>query len=60
MPLFLPIIKNNFAALVAPAVTDDSDIGYSVDSIWVDSTPTPTVVYICTDASIGAALWVLV
>ena len=60
MPLFIPIIKNNFAAIATPTVTDDSDIGYSVDSIWVDSTPTPTLVYICTDATAGAAIWLLV
>lgn len=43
---------------VAPGVTDDLDAGYSVHSLWTDTTAPKT--YICTDATIGAAVWVVI
>lgn len=46
---------NNFAATVAPTSNDDSDDGYDVGSTWVDTSS--GVVYVCTDASVGAAVW---
>ena len=46
--------KNNYAASGAPSVNDDALEGYSQGSIWVDSGD----VYICTDATTGAAVWV--
>ncbi len=46
---------NNFAATTAPTVGDDSGDGYSVGSRWVDTTADES--YICTDASLGAAVW---
>jgi hypothetical protein len=47
--------KNNTAASVAPAVTDDTAGGYSVGSYWVDTTG--DLAYVCVDATNGAAIW---
>lgn len=41
----------------APTVTDDSSKGFVVGSVWVDTTPTPDAVYICTSSAAGAATW---
>lgn len=49
--------KNNVDA-AAPAITDDSDAGYSQFSRWIDTTPIIPDVYECVNASIGAAVWV--
>jgi hypothetical protein len=46
---------NNLAAATSPAVTDDSGDGYSVGSIWIDTTNDR--VFVCLDASVGAAVW---
>jgi len=51
--------KNNFEATSAPAVTNDVDEFYDIGSLWSDiTTPASPLVYICTDASVGAAVWV--
>lgn len=39
----------------APTVSDDSDDGYQVGSIWVDTVGIRS--YICLNASVGAAVW---
>jgi len=44
----------------APGVTDDSANGFVIGSAWVDTTPNPDVLYICTSATTGAATWVRV
>lgn len=41
----------------APGVTDDLEAGYSIHSLWRDTAGGDT--YICTDATIGAAVWVV-
>lgn len=46
---------NNLAATVAPVFGDDTADGYSVGSVWVDVTADN--VYMCTDATAGAAVW---
>lgn len=46
----------NYAAVSDPTVNDDSGSGYTVGSPWVN-TSTGNV-FLCTDASIGAAVWV--
>ena len=43
----------NFNGVAAPTVTDDNNIGYAVNSLWIYD----GVIYICTDASTGAAVW---
>ena len=50
-----PLAQCNYNASVAPAVSDDSASGYSIGSIWVDTTA--DIAYICVDASVGAAIW---
>jgi hypothetical protein len=47
--------KNNYSALIAPVVTDDSSAGYSVGSKWV--VPLDGVIFFCVDATVGAAVW---
>ena len=42
----------------APTAADDSTRGFVVGSMWVDTTPSPDAVYICTSAAAGAATWV--
>ncbi len=46
---------NNYTATTAPGVNDDSGVGYSVGSEWVDTTA--GISYVCVDASSGAAVW---
>jgi hypothetical protein len=47
--------KVNLAAAVAPGATDDSASGYSVGSIWVDTTADKS--YLCVDSTATAAVW---
>lgn len=47
--------KVNLSAATAPGVGDDSSAGYSVGSLWIDTTN--DVAYRCLDASAGAAIW---
>jgi len=47
--------QNNFSATVQPTVTDDSDSGYSAGSLW--SGTTLDGLYVCIDATVGAAVW---
>jgi hypothetical protein len=48
--------NSNWAATGAPGVGDDSADGYIVGSIWADTTH--KTVYVCTDNTVGAAVWV--
>lgn len=50
----LGLSKNN-VAVVDPTVNDDSTQGYSVNSIWTETTAPRSL--ICQDASVGAAIW---
>lgn len=52
-PTDLP--KGNKSAAVAPAVGNDTTQGYSVGSIWVDTTH--DTIYMCVDSTAGAAIW---
>jgi hypothetical protein len=49
------LAKNKLDAITAPTVNDDSGDGYSVNSIWIDTTNDKA--YICLDATVGAAIW---
>jgi len=51
-----PPVLDNKAATVAPTITDDINSGYSITSIWID-TSTDTF-YICADNTNGAAVWI--
>lgn len=46
---------HNFAATAAPTATNDVDEGYTVGSVWIDTTN--DVFYICVDNTDGAAVW---
>lgn len=48
-------IKNNFAALAAPLVTNDSSQNFSIGSRWIFGNES----YLCTNAAVGAAVWVI-
>ena len=48
--------STTFAA--APGVNDDTTKGYVVGSQWTDTSVSPRVIYLCTNASAGAAVWV--
>lgn len=47
--------KNNFAAAADPGVNDDSTAGYSVGSLWLNTTS--GVSFRCVDATAAAAVW---
>ena len=49
------ILLNNWTAVVAPVVTDDSASGYAIGSEWTDVTADKS--YKLVDASVGAAVW---
>lgn len=51
----LPLMK--FNATTNPAVTDDSGDGYGVGSVWINISASPRRVYVCTNPSLGAAVW---
>jgi len=46
---------HNLSATVAPSTTDDSDSGYAVGSQWYDTVL--KLLWSCSDASVGAAVW---
>jgi hypothetical protein len=48
-------IKHKWNATAAPGVGDDSGDGYTVGSMWCDTTNDK--VYFCADAAVGAAVW---
>jgi len=52
---FAPFVKDNLSGTVAPGVNDDSSAGYAVRSRWFDTVAGE--VYMCLDASVGAADW---
>ena len=49
------IKKNEYAKATGPGVNDDSGDGYSVGSLWINSTD--DMCYICVDATAAAAKW---
>jgi hypothetical protein len=49
-------LLNNLSASAAPTVNDDADAGYSVGSIWIDTTADES--YRCVDSSVGSADWI--
>lgn len=50
-------LVNNYAATTAPGVGNDSSQGYTVGSIWVNAATNPDTAYICTNPTVGAAVW---
>jgi hypothetical protein len=52
----LTSVKDNLTATNGPTVNDDSGDGYSIGSFWLDTAA--EVFYVCTDATVGAAVWI--
>lgn len=50
---------NNYTATANPTANDDSNDGYSVGSKWVNTSLSPREAYLCLNASVGAAVWVI-
>lgn len=48
-------LKTNFTATIAPTNNDDADDGYSVGSIWIDTTAGN--IYQCVDPTLLTAIW---
>jgi len=48
-------LKHNYAATGAPTVSDDSNAGYGLGSLWIN--PTTRDIYRLVDATPGAAVW---
>ena len=42
----------------APGAANDVSQGFVIGSMWVDTTPSPDALYICTSNAAGAATWV--
>lgn len=53
----MPYKKNKLIATTAPGVTNDTTEGYSIGSIWIDTTASPRTIYQCVDSSTDAAVW---
>ena len=53
-------VSPQVAKASAPTATDDASKGFVIGSSWVDTTPNPDVLYVCTSAAAGAATWVQV
>lgn len=47
--------KSNLTAAGAPGAGDDSSLGYSQGSFWIEGS---VKAYMCVNASVGAAVWV--
>ncbi len=54
---YMPFAKNKLIATTAPGVTNDTTEGYSIGSIWIDTTASPRAVYQCVDSATDAAIW---
>jgi hypothetical protein len=44
----------------APTGADDADAGYSIGSVWVETTSDPDVAYICIDTTPDDAVWITI
>lgn len=47
--------KNNYTAVTAPTINDDTGDGYAPGSRWIDTVGDES--YTCVDATLGAAIW---
>jgi hypothetical protein len=57
LPEYMPFQKDNYGATTTPDADNDETEGYSVGSVWINTTATPHEVYRCVDATEGAAVW---
>ncbi|RJF94796.1 hypothetical protein D3874_02990 [Oleomonas cavernae] len=47
----------HFKEARAPIATDDLSVGAWFGSLWLDTTTTPSTIYVCVDAAAAAAVW---
>ena len=52
------LLDNLITAIVDPTISQDISQGYKPSSIWVNVNASPHKVFICSDNSIGAAVWI--
>lgn len=50
---------NNYAATTNPTANDDSADGYSIGSKWVNTALSPREAYLCLNATVAGAVWVI-
>ena len=50
-------IQENFTAIVDPTINDDTTLGYSVGSRWLNTVK--KIMYVCNSNSTGAAQWMV-
>lgn len=48
--------KNNYFGLSPPTSNDDESVGFSVGSVWLDTTTNTQ--YVCFDSSVNASIWI--
>lgn len=54
------LLSNNITAVVDPTASQDISQGYFPSSVWVNAAASPKKVFICSDNSLGSAVWNLV
>lgn len=54
------LLSNNIAAVVDPTAAQDISQGYFPSSVWVNTAASPKKVFVCSDNSLGSAVWNLV
>jgi len=54
---YMPFVKNKLISTTAPGTTDDTTEGYSIGSVWIDTTASPRAIYQCVDATTDGAVW---
>ena len=54
------LLSNNITAVTDPTASQDISQGYFPSSVWVNTAASPKKVFICSDNSIGSAVWNLV
>lgn len=52
------LLDNLITAIVDPTISQDISQGYKPSSIWVNVNASPHKVFICSDNSLGAAVWI--
>lgn len=57
--LYQSLVQDNNTAVTAPTVNDDETAGYSIRSLWFNTSVSPVDAYICLDPAAGAAVWEL-
>lgn len=50
-------LKNNIGSASDPTVNDDTNDGYSVGSVWINTTASPKRIFQLVDPTAGAAVW---